>query len=84
MASEIMTAATAPGVFGGGYMDYGRLTRTEIIRRTRELAAHEIKKWQEVLNTADEDFDVRVIRGARKMELVEHLPPTLQEDHHGD
>lgn len=73
--SEIMTVAAAPGTFGGAYMDYGRLPREEIIRRTKELAAHEKKKWEEVLATPDDEFDVRVVRGVHKMALVEKLPP---------
>lgn len=80
MSSEIMTVAAVPGCFGGAYMDYGRLSRAEIIRRTKELAAHEVKKWQEVLDTADDIFDVRVVRGARKMDLIEHLTPNSSGD----
>jgi hypothetical protein len=72
--SDIMTVAAAPGVFGGSYMDYGRLTRSDIIRRTKELAAHEVKKWGEVLATPDDEFDVRIVRGVHKMALVEELP----------
>ena len=79
MSSEIMTVAAAPGTFGGAYMDYGRLPRSEIIRRTKELAAHEVRKWQEVLDTADDLFDVRVVRGVHKQKLVEVLSPTPQE-----
>lgn len=74
MASEIMTRATVPGLFGGGYMDYGRLSRAEIIRRTKELAAHEVKKWQQVLATPDDEFDCRVVRGPLKQTLIEELP----------
>jgi len=73
--SDIMTVAAVPGCFGGGYMDYGRLSRGEIIRRTKELAAYEVKKWQQVLDTSDDVFDVRVVRGARKMDLIEQLMP---------
>ncbi len=73
MSSEIMTVAAAPGSFGGAYMDYGRLPRAEIIRRTKEVAAHEVKKWGEVLATPDDEFDVRVVRGVHKMALVEKL-----------
>ena len=73
MSSDIMTVAAAPGVFGGAYMDYGRLSRAEIIRRTKELAAHEKKKWEEVLATPDGEFDVRIVRGVHKMALVEIL-----------
>ena len=77
MSSEIMTVASAPGVFGGAYMDYGRLPRSEIIRRTKELASHEKKKWEEVLATPDDKFDVRIVRGVQKMTLVEELPPAI-------
>lgn len=77
--TEIMTVATAPGAFGGAYMDYGRLSRVEIIRRTKELAAHEVKKWQQVLDTSDAEFDVRIVRGVHKQKLIEELPPSPQE-----
>lgn len=78
MANEIMTEAHAPGVFGGGFMDYGRLSRDEIIKRTKEFAAHEKEKWEKVLATADDDFDVRVVRGIHKQALVERLPAISQ------
>lgn len=75
MASEIMTVAHAPGVSGGGYMDYGRLSRAEIIQKTKELAAYEVKKWGKVLDMPDDDFDVRIVRGVHKQHLVERLLP---------
>ena len=75
MSSDVMTVASTPGVFGGGYMDYGRLSRAEIIRRTKELAKHEVNKWQSVLATADDDFDVRIVRGVHKQALIERLEP---------
>jgi hypothetical protein len=71
--SEIMTVAHARGIFGGGLMEYGRLTRTEIIKRTREMAASEKEKWEKVLALADEEFDVRVVRGVHKQTLIERL-----------
>lgn len=74
-----MTVAAAPGVFGGAYMDYGRLSRAEIIRRTKELAAHEVKKWSEVLETTDDSFDVRVVRGVHRMALIEQLLPSERQ-----
>lgn len=75
MSSDIMTVASAPGVSGGGYMDYGRLSRAEIIRRTKELAAHEAKKWSAVLSMPDDEFVVRIVRGVHKQALIERLPP---------
>lgn len=71
--SEIMTVAHARGIFGGGLMDYGRLTRAEIIRRTREMAASEKEKWEKVLATPDDEFDVRVVRGVHRQALIERL-----------
>jgi len=78
--TEIMTVASAPGKFGGAYMDYGRLPRAEIIRRTKEIAAHEVKKWQEVLDTSDDEFDVRIVRGVNKQKLIKELPHSPQEN----
>jgi hypothetical protein len=73
--SEIMTVAHAPGIFGGGMMDYGRLTRAEIIKRTKEMAAAQIAKWEQVLAMPDDSFDVRIVRGARVQHLIERLEP---------
>jgi hypothetical protein len=73
--SEIMTVAHAKGIFGGGMMDYGRLTRAEIIKRTRDMAASEKAKWEKVLATPDDQFDVRVVRGSRVQHLIERLLP---------
>jgi hypothetical protein len=71
--SDILTAASLPGVSGAGLMDWGRLTRAEIIKRTRELAAYQKEQAEKVLAAADEDFDVRVVRGARVQHLIERL-----------
>lgn len=73
MPKELMTVAHAPGVSGGGYMVHGRLTRAEIIERTKDLARYEIEKWSKVLATADDAFDVRVVRGVYKQDLVGRL-----------
>jgi hypothetical protein len=71
--TDIMTVARVPGVPGGGYMDRGRLTRDEIIKKTREMAASEVDRWSRVLATPNADFDVRVVRGVFKQKLVEKL-----------
>jgi hypothetical protein len=73
--SEIMTVAHAKGIFGGGMMDYGRMTRAEIIKRTKDMATCEKEKWEKVLATPDDQFDVRVVRGTQKQELIERLLP---------
>ncbi len=71
--SEILTIADIKGV--GGFMDWGRLSRTEIIKRTRDCARAEKEKWEKILAAADEDFSVRVVRGSQKQELIERLFP---------
>ncbi len=70
---DIITVAHARGVFGGGLMEYGRLTRAEMIKRIREMAASEKEKWEKVLALPDEEFDVRVVRGVHKKALIERL-----------
>lgn len=80
MASDILTVANAPGVFGGGIMDYGRLPREEIIKRLKEFAAHEKDKWEKVLATPDDAFDCRIVRGVHKQELIERLMPQPKQE----
>lgn len=71
--SEIMTVASLRD--SSGFMDYGRLTRAEIIRRTKEVAAQEKAHWKKILAAPDEEFDVRVVRGKLVQHLVERLEP---------
>lgn len=71
--SNILTVASVPGVFGGGYMDWGRLSREEIIKRTRAVATHEKEKWEAVLAASDEQFDVKVVQGVHTQKLLERL-----------
>jgi hypothetical protein len=72
MGRDILTEASAPN--GGGFADWGRLSRDEIIRRTKELAAHEVKKWEEVLATPNDEFDCCIISGVHRRKLIEKLP----------
>lgn len=72
MSRDLLTEASAPS--GGGFADWGRLTRDEIIRRTKELATYEVEKWSKVLATPDDDFDCRIIEGVHKRRLVMKLP----------
>jgi hypothetical protein len=71
--SEIMTVASAPS--GGGFMDYGRLTRAEIIRRTKDMALSEKAKMEAILATPDNEFKVRIVRGQLVQHLIERLDP---------
>jgi hypothetical protein len=71
--SEIMTIASLPKE--SGLMDYGRLSRAEIIRRTREMAAHQKDRAERILAASDEEFDVRVVRGKNVQKLIERLEP---------
>lgn len=71
--SEIMTVASLPGAFGGGYMDYGRLTRAEIIRRTRVVANAQKEAAEKVLSAPDEAFECKIVRGKIVQKLIERL-----------
>lgn len=71
MARDILTAASLPGV--PGFMDWGRLSRAEIIKRTREVAAHNKEQAEKLLSAPDDAFDVRVVEGVQKMKLIERL-----------
>lgn len=71
--SDIMTVATAPG--GGGLMEYGRLTRAEIIQKTREMATYEKAKMERIVATPDSEFKVNVVRGRLVQHLIERLEP---------
>jgi hypothetical protein len=72
--SEIMTVAHVPGLFGSGYMDYGRMSRAEIIARAKGLAESEMEKYRRLLATPDDAFEVRIVRGKNVQHLIERLP----------
>jgi hypothetical protein len=71
--SEIMTVARLPGA--GGFQDYGRLTREDIIKRTRDMARHEVDRLQKILDAPDDAFNCKIVRGARVQHLIERLEP---------
>lgn len=73
--SEIMTVARLPNVFGAGLMDYGRLTRAEIIAKLRAHAQHEKERAEKILAAADGDFDCCIVRGVHVQRLIERLDP---------
>ena len=73
--SDIITVANLPGVFGGGLMERGRVTRAEMIRLTRAFYAREKEKAEKFLSAPDEAFDVRVVRGVYVQHLIERLTP---------
>ncbi len=69
--SEILTSCHLKGV--GGLDEWGRLTRAEIIERTREMARGQKAKAEKLLAARDEDFECKIIRGPYARHLVEHL-----------
>ena len=71
--TDIMTIASLPKE--SGLMEYGRLTRAEIITRTRQMAKHQKERAERILAASDDEFDVRVVRGVHKRQLIERLLP---------
>jgi hypothetical protein len=71
--SEIMTVASLKG--SGGFQDYGRLSRAEIIERTRDMARHEVARLQKILDAPDEAFVVKIVRGPLAQRLIKRLDP---------
>ncbi len=69
--SDILTSCHLKGV--GGMDDWGRLTRAEIIAKTRDMARHDKERAEKILAARDEDFDCRIIRGPLVRRLVERL-----------
>ena len=51
----------------------GKLSRADIIKRTKEVAKAEKEKWEKVLATEDCDFTVRIVLGVHKQKLIKHL-----------
>lgn len=71
--SEIMTVCTLKGV--GGFQDWGRMTRAEIIQKTRELYSFQKEQAEKILAASDEAFYCRIVRGPRVQHLIEVLSP---------
>ena len=69
--SDILTSCHLKGV--GGLDDWGRLTRAEIIQKTRDMARSDKERSEKILAARDEDFDCRIIRGPYVRKLVERL-----------
>lgn len=69
--SEILTNCHLKGV--GGLDEWGRWTRAEIIKKTREMATYDKQKAEKILAAKDEDFDCKIIRGPYVRRLVEKL-----------
>ena len=65
--SEIMTVASL--LNDAGLMEYGRLTRAEMIDKLRAMATHQKEKAERILCASDDEFDVRIVRG----KIVQHL-----------
>jgi hypothetical protein len=56
-----------------GTAEHGRLTRAEAIKSLRDMALHQKKDAEAILNASDEDFYVRVVRGIHVQHMVEVL-----------
>jgi hypothetical protein len=69
--SELLTSCHLKGV--GGMDEWGRLTRAQIIEKTREMARYEKAKAEKILAARDEDFECKIIRGPYVRKLVERL-----------
>ena len=69
--SDILTSCHLKGV--GGMDEWGRLTRAEIIQRTREMARHDKERAEKILAAPDEAFDCKIISGPLVRKLVEKL-----------
>jgi hypothetical protein len=62
--SEKMTVIRAPGVFGGGFQNYGERTAEEMIRDLRKMHHHDLERAQKVLAMEDHEFEIEVVRGS--------------------
>lgn len=73
--SERMTSIHLPSLGpGGGWAEYGRKTRAEMIHRYRRMAEIQKEEAERILAAADEDFEVATYLGKiveRKRELIE-------------
>ena len=56
-------------------MSHGRVSRTEAIRALREYAEHIKTEATLILDTPEDEMDVRVVRGCFVQHLVEKLLP---------
>lgn len=76
--SEIMTVINLPKGEGPnwcGLMDWGRLTREQMIAQARKNAKLDAEIAQKILDAKDEDFIVKIVRGSIVQHLVEDLKP---------
>ena len=73
--SDVMTTCNLPGSPFNGWMNYGRLTREQIIKEARDLAKHYREMAEAVEKAPDAAFKVRIVRGVLKQRLIEELKP---------
>lgn len=74
--SEKMTTIHLAGLSqGAGFMDYGEKTAAEMIATYRRNAESDLAKAQAILAAADDDFQIKVVRGVH----VQHHIRTIQE-----
>jgi hypothetical protein len=73
--SDIMTDCGLPGVFGGGFMMHGRVSRAQMIKETRDYWRAQAETANKILNAPNNAFRVRVVRGKFVQHLIEELKP---------
>lgn len=71
--TNILTRAHIPG--SAGFQNWGRLTRAEIIKQTRDFARHCKAEAEAILDAPDDAFDVAVVRGVHVQKIIKKLPP---------
>jgi hypothetical protein len=72
--TEVITVVRVPGVFGGGFMCYGRHDRETIVETMREYYETVLADAKAVLAMSSEDYVVEICRGVYKQRLIERLP----------
>lgn len=69
-----MTTVVVLGApMGTGLMEYGRVSRAEMISRLRDHAQREIERQQVILDAPDEKFRVTTHRGVHVQRDVEEV-----------
>lgn len=75
MSDKLTRLRTETGTSFPGIMDWGEKTAEEMIRQARTYAAHLRAQADEIDATADESFQIDIVRGS----CVQHHVRTLQQ-----